>query len=560
MLDKPTPTLDPITTEVVRHKLDGIANEMQQTLLRASFSPIVKEGLDASSGLFTAEGETLAQATAIPMHLSTLIPVMARILLTFPKAEMKPGDAFLMNDPYLGGTHLPDIAVIVPIFDGGRIIAFSATMTHHQDMGGIAPGSVPTDATEIFQEGLRLPPLRLIENGQENHTLIEILKLNVRIPDVVLGDLRAQISACRIGERRVAELSAGLGTDTAVAIFDELLNQSERLTRAALATIPPGTYRYVDHLDNDGVEFDKPVRIEVAVTVGADSFHVDFTGSAPQTRGPFNAVRSSVLAGVLFSMRAVTDPEIPNNGGCFRVVSLTLPEASVVNPCSPAPVNARTATVKRIAGCIMGALKEALPERVTADAAGEMLSLSFGGLLPGGKPFVTGEIVASGSGAGWHGDGVDVIETDVTNCMNLPVEAMEMEMPFRTLRLALRQDSGGAGRHRGGLGIDKEYEVLTDEVVLSYRGERHFYAPAGAQGGLPGARAEAVIERAGGGTDTIPSKMMARLRQGDRLRFMTAGGGGFGPPAERDPQAVADDVADGKVSAQQAREIYDFNG
>lgn len=552
--------LDPITVEVVRNKLDGIAGEMQQTLLRASFSPIVKEGLDASAGLFTAGGETLAQATAIPMHLSTLIPVMERILKTFPRASMQPGDAYLMNDPYFGGTHLPDIAVVVPIFDGATIVAFSATMTHHQDMGGMSPGSLPTNATEIFQEGLRLPPLQLIQNGVENHTLIEIIKLNVRIPDVVIGDLRAQISACRIGARRTAELSAAFGAATACTIFGELLDRSERLTRAALATIPPGTFRYTDCLDNDGVDLDKPVKIVVAVSVADGKFHVDLTGSAPQTRGPFNAVRSSVLAGVLFSLRAVTDPDIPNNGGCFRVVKLTLPEASVVNPRSPAPVNARSATVKRIAGCILGALKDAMPTRVPADAAGEMLSLSFGGVTPDGRSFVTGEIIASGSGAGFASDGVDVIETDVTNCMNLPVEAMEMEMPFRTHRLALRDDSGGPGRHRGGLGLRKEYEILADEVVMTYRGERHYFAPAGSQGGMSGTTAHAVVVRKDGSEEVVPSKLVARLYKGDRLRMETAGGGGYGAPSDRDRDDLARDIADGKVTLRNARSLYGYDG
>ena len=556
MLDRPEAGLDPITVEVVRNKLEGIAGEMQQTLLRASFSPIVKEGLDASAGLFTMRGETLAQATAIPMHLSTLIPVMARMLEHFPSETMRPGDAYLMNDPYLGGTHLPDIAVVMPIFDAGRIVAFSATMTHHQDMGGMVPGSIPTNATDIYQEGLRLPPLRYVEGGRENQTLIDILRLNVRIPDVVVGDLRAQLSACSIGARRLAELSAPLGAEIATRIFDDLLDRSERLTRAALAAIPAGTYRYVDHLDNDGIELDRPVRIEVAVTVGDGTFHVDFTGSAAQTRGPFNAVRSSVLAGIFFSMRAVTDPDIPSNGGCFRAVSLTLPEGSVVNPREPAPVNARSATVKRIANCILGALKEALPERVPADAAGQMLALMFGGVLPNGRQFVTGEIIASGSGASMRADGVDVIETDVTNCMNLPAEAMEMDMPFRTLCIALRDDSGGPGRQRGGLGIVKEYEVLADSVILTHRGERHFFASAGSQGGLAGAKARSVIIRADGTQEVVPSKLVATLFRGDRIRMETAGGGGFGSPGERDPEALARDLADGKVSEAQAAALY----
>ncbi|MGD9884404.1 MAG: hydantoinase B/oxoprolinase family protein [Reyranella sp.] len=548
--------LDPVTVEVVRHKLEGIANEMQQTLLRSSFSPIVKEGLDASSCLFTIRGETLAQATAVPIHLATLIPIIAKMLEVFPLATMKPGDVYCMNDPYLGGTHLPDVALVQPVFFNDRPIAISATMTHHQDMGGMSAGSIPTNATEIFQEGLRLPPLKFRDAGKYNETLVAIIRQNVRIPDAVMGDLNAQLAACNVGARRIAQLAGELGDNQALAIFDELLDRSEVLTRAALKTIPAGTYRYVDYSDNDGIELDRPIRFEVAVTVKDGAFHCDFTGSSPQVRGPFNCVPSGSLAAACYAVRAVTDPTIPTNAGCFRPITLELPKGSIVNPIEPAPVNARTATIKRITGCILGALKEVLPERVPADSSGELVVLAFGGKHAGGTPFVTGELIAGGSGAGVHSDGVDVIETDVTNCMNLPVEAMEMESPIRVHRLALRQDSGGPGRQRGGLGVVKEYEILDGEISFTYRGERHFYAPRGAQGGGDGAKARAVIHRADGKEEVIASKAMARLQRGDRVIVETAGGGGNGVPAARDAAALVLDLADGKVSAARAESDY----
>jgi len=548
--------LDPVTVEVVRHKLEGIANEMQQTLLRSSFSPIVKEGLDASSCLFTIRGETLAQATAVPIHLATLIPIIARMLEVFPLATMKPGDVYCMNDPYLGGTHLPDVALVQPVFFNGRPIAISATMTHHQDMGGMSAGSIPTNATEIFQEGLRLPPLKFRDAGNYNETLVAIIRQNVRIPDAVMGDLNAQLAACNVGARRIAQLAGELGDNHALAIFDELLDRSEVLTRAALRTIPPGTYRYVDYSDNDGIELDRPIRFEVAVTVKDGAFHCDFTGSSPQVRGPFNCVPSGSLAAACYAVRAVTDPTIPTNAGCFRPITLELPKGSIVNPVEPAPVNARTATIKRITGCILGALKEVLPDRVPADSSGELVVLAFGGRHEGGAPYVTGELIAGGSGAGVRSDGVDVIETDVTNCMNLPVEAMEMDAPIRIHRVALRQDSGGPGRQRGGLGVVKEYEVLDGEISFTYRGERHFYAPQGAQGGGDGARAHAVIRRVDGTEEVIASKAMARLVRGDRVVIETAGGGGNGAPAARDDEALALDLADGKVSTARAASDY----
>src|SRR5215471_12768146 len=312
--------VDPITLEVLRNKLDGIANEMQLTLVRSSFSPIVKEGLDASASLFTVRGETLAQAIAIPIHLATLIPAIARILSVYPLSTMSDGDVYMMNDPYLGGTHLPDIALVQPIFASGRPVAISATMTHHQDMGGMSPGSIPTTATEIFQEGLRIPPLKFRDKGQYNDTLVAIIRQNVRIPDAVMGDLNAQLAACNVGARRIAALAAELGDNHALAIFDELLDRSEVLTRAALRTIPDGTYRHVDFSDNDGIDLDRHIRFEVAVTVKDGSFHCDFTGSSPQVRGPFNCVPSGSLAAACYALRAVTDPTIPTNAGCFRPI------------------------------------------------------------------------------------------------------------------------------------------------------------------------------------------------------------------------------------------------
>lgn len=539
--------LDPITVEVVRHKLDGIAEEMEQTLLRSSFSPIVKEGLDASASLFTIAGETLAQACAIPVHLATLIPVVGTILREYPVETMRDGDIYIMNDPYLGGTHLPDIALVMPIFHRGRPIAFSAAMTHHQDVGGMTPGSVPTNATEIFQEGLRIPPLKLRDAGVINETLVKMLRLNVRIPDTVMGDLNAQIAACQMGARRLDELAHGYGHNLLATIFATLLDRSEAMTRDALRQIPEGTYRYHDFLDNDGIEYGRTVRIEVAVTVKDGTFHCDFTGTDPQLKGPFNCVPSGSQAAAYFAVRALTDPTIPTNAGCFRPVSLHLPKGTLVNPAEPAPVGSRSATIKRVTGCILGAFKDVLPEKVPADAAGELLTLAFGGTHRGQR-FVVGELVAGGSGASKGRDGVDVIETDATNCMNLPVEAIEMEAPIRIHRTALRRDSGGDGAWRGGLGVEREYEVLEGEVTFTHRGERHSFPAQGAGGGKPGALAVSVITRADGATQTIDSKLVTTLRKGDRVFVQTAGGGGYGDPAQRDPAARSADAANGKTS------------
>lgn len=555
-MNSSSPILDPITVEVVRNKLEGIANEMQSTLFRASFSPIVREGLDASASLFTVSAETLAQAVAIPIHLSTMIPVLQTIIREFPVDTMKDGDLYLMNDPYLGGTHLPDIGIVMPIFAQGELVAFSASMTHHQDVGGMVAGSVPTNATSIYQEGLRLPPVKLRDGDKLDENLIKILKLNSRIPVIFMGDIHAQISSCTVGANRIKELAKTFGPQMCRTIFADLLDRSEAMTRAALKAIPEGTYSYVDYNDNDGLDLDKRIRIEVAVTIKDGNFHCDFTGSNPQVRGPFNVVRSGTMAACFFVIRAITGSDIPTNGGCFRPVSLNVPKGSILDPIEPAPVNARSATIKRVTGAMLGALRETMPEVIGADAAGEMLLLMFGGSSASGRPYVVGELIAGGSGAGPRTDGVDVIETDATNCMNLPVEALEADAPIRMRQCALRKNSGGAGTFRGGLGIVREYEILADDVVFTHRGERHYVAAQGGFGGKSGQNASTIIYRQDGETEVVPSKIVTTLFKGDRVLVETAGGGGFGAPSARDPGLIKNDVADGKISESAAREIY----
>ena len=538
---------DPITTEVVRNKLEGIANEMQSTLFRSSFSPIVKEGLDASASLFTTDGETLAQAIALPFHLATLIPIVKKIIEEFQLDQMADKDIYIMNDPYMGGTHLPDIALVMPIFSGGELIAFSAAMTHHQDVGGMSPGSVPTNATEIFQEGIRIPPLKYSDKGVINDTLLKILKLNVRLPDSFEGDLNAQIAACEIGRRRISDLEVRYSAKVLKNIFLDLLNRSESMTKQAIMALPDGTHAYFDYLDNDGIDLDTPIKIEVSVRVMGDSVEIDFSGTSQQVRGPFNLMPSGAYAAAYFAVHALTDPNIPTNGGCFRPIKLLLPEKSIVNPEEPAPVNARTSTMKRVAGCITGALGQFVPERAPADAAGEMLLLAFGGDRVDGSRYVVGELIASGSGASEGMDGVDVIETDGTNCMNLPVEALEMDVPIRVHKTELNTGSGGSGKFRGGLGLVREYEILHGTVIFTHRGERHSHPARGLMGGESGGKAYSKIQRYDGKEIVIKSKTVETLRIGDRISVQTAGGGGYGRPADRPDYLKKNDVADRKT-------------
>ena len=548
--------VDPFTAEIVRYKLEGIANEMCTTMLRSAFSPIVKEGRDASACLFTPTGESLAQSSSIPIHLATLIPAVGQILHSYPLHTMTEGDVYVLNDPYCGGTHLPDIVAVVPVFHRHQVIALGATMMHHQDVGGVTAGSVPPTATEIFQEGIRIPPLKLREGGRPNETLLAMLRQNVRVPEMFMGDLNAQIAACNLCDRRLKDVADGYGYNLLASIYAQLLARSESLTRQALLALPQGTFSHFDFLDNDGIELDRRVRIEVAVTIQNGSIHFDLSGTDRQLRGPFNCVPSGIQAAGYYTVRALTGSHIPTNAGCFRPVSLHLPKGTLVNPDEPAAVNSRTATVIRIAGTMIHAIGKVAPHRVPAGASGELLVMAFGGKGYGEQRFVVGDMIAGGTGASAHHDGVDSLDAYTSNSMNLSAEALELEAPLTVHRFALRPDSGGAGKFRGGLGVLREYEVLDGEVSFTHRGERHYTGAPGLAGGHPGATARSHIWRVGGGDEEIPSKIVTTLRRGDRLCVETAGAGGHGDPHDRDHAAVVADVRNGKVTALAAREIY----
>jgi N-methylhydantoinase B len=551
------PEIDPVLLEVLRNRLDAIADEMELTLLKSAASPIVKEGLDASAALFTARGETIAQAAAIPIHLGALQCAAQRLVRAFPPSTLREGDAFLLNDPYDGGTHLPDITLAVPVFADGRAVALACTMCHHQDVGGRTPGSVPTDATELYQEGVIIPPTQLFRAGALDENLLGLLRRNVRLPDTFTGDLMAQVAAGRLGGLRLRELFARHGAAVVLGYIEELLARAERLTRREIEAIPDGTYAFTDYLDNDGVDLDRRVKIQVAVRVAGSSMTFDFTGTSPQVRGPFNSVPASTLSAVYYAVRAISDPSIPNNGGCFRAVDTVLPEGSLVNPRPPAPVSCRTATIKRLADTILGALVRALPHRMPAANSGTLLVMAFGGVDPDtGQPFVASELAAGGMGARPHKDGIDVVETDVSNCMNIPVESVEMNFPLRIRQARLNTDSAGAGQFRGGLGLEKVFEATTADVTVSHRGERFSTCPWGLRGGRPAPCAHAFILRRDGRREELPSKQMLILHPGDQLWEYIAGGAGYGDPLERDPDLVLADVLDGKVSAAAAGAEY----
>ncbi len=553
-----TPTIDPVTLEVIKNRLDNIADEGQLALIRTAYSTTTKEGSDASTAIFDAKGETITQAhLAIGVHLGGLAVIVKKLLEIFPEETLQDGDVLCTNDPYVGAHHLPDVILVAPVFAEGKLVAMTATMAHQQDMGGKVPGSTPTDSTEIFQEGLRISPVKAYEAGVPNKTLFGIIQSNVRTPEIVLGDMRAQLASCLTAKRRLLELFDEYGTDVVLAHMKELVERAEAMTRAKIAEIPDGTYSFEDYLDNDGIDLDRRVKICITVTKKGTELEVDFTGTSDQVRGPINSVPSVALSAIYYVVRAITDPTIPNNGGCYRVVKVKLPENSVVNPRFPAPVGFRAITLRRIVDTFIGAMAQAVPDRVHAASNGHPLHMLFGGtVLETGKAWVTGEMGTGGMGARPNKDGIDAIQTDTSNANNIPTEAVEMGYPIRILEFGLRRDSGGAGEFRGGLGFQKVYEVLQGPVIFTHRGERHFVPPWGLFGGTPGARSRSVIVYSDGREEVIPSKRVFTLDTGDRIYLWTSGGGGYGDPLERPVQAVVDDLLDRKISVETARRDY----
>jgi len=425
------------------------------------------------------------------------------------------------------------------------------------DMGGKSPGSLPTDSTEVFQEGIRFPPLRLYHAGVPDESVHGVLERNVRIPETVLGDLRAQLAATHVGRSRLTALFDRYGADVLHAAIEELLRRGEAVARARIEQIPDGTYTFEDYLDHDGIVLDQRIAIRATVTVAGSELRVDFTGSSPQARGPVNADTSAVHSAVYFVVRAIVGGDAPKNGGVYRPVELVLPSGTVVNPLSPAPVNARTQTMKRICDAMLGALVPAVADRIPAAPSGLERVLVFGGTRSEtGKRFVCSDLDTGGSGGGPRSDGVDVIRTDIGNTTNVPAESLELSYPLRVHRNAFREGSAGAGRHRGGLGHVKEIEVLEGPIALTIRENRHFTRPWGLFGGLPGELSMAEVRRSEDGVEPVPAFGMYTLQTGDRILCRCSGGAGYGDPLERETELVLADVLDRKISSEQARDQY----
>jgi len=552
--------IDPITLEVVRGRLDSICAEMQLTLLKSSHSSIVTEALDATSALYDLQGRTIAQAVAIPIHLGVLTELGQRFAAAYPAAAARPGDLYMINDPYAGGTHLPDIAITAPVFFGADLVGYSVTMTHHQDVGGARPGSTSTVVHDHFAEGLRIPMIRLAEAGRISEDVLDLITANSRTPENMRGDLKAQIAACTTGAERFAALFDELGKDTVNRSMAELLDYAERLTRREIESIPDGSYSFSDYLDDDGTGPDsEPVPIAVRIDVRGSEIHFDFEGTAPQVVTAINNVPASTKSAVYYMVRTLTSDLAPNNDGCYRSVTVDIPAGCILNPRFPAPVNARGASLRRVIDALQGAMAKALPDRIPAAHCGQSSIIAMSTVNPmTGQTFVTsiGGPWMGGMGARPNKDGIDVTDHDASNAYHYPIEVSEAQLPILFRRVELWQDSGGAGKWRGGLGYFEEVEWLTGEGTVAMRRDRHKYGPWGLHGGHAGPLCRTMLARKGHEAEPIPSKCALTLSAGDRLLLWTTGSGGHGEPAERDPQRVLEDVLDRKVSLEAAETVY----
>jgi N-methylhydantoinase B len=544
------PALDKLRLDILASALTALTEEIEITLLRSAYSQVVKEAQDASCAIFTAQGRIVAQPVVIPGHLGSMKYMLAACLDEFPGDTLAPGDVLITNDPYRGGSHLPDIALYRPVFADGRLIAFAGCIIHYTDVGGMVPGSNPQRATELYQEGLVLPPMKLYDAGRPNETLRKMIRANVRNPHMFFGDLNAQEAALLTGERRVAQIIERFGAASVRDAMEMLIAITEEKARVEIAAMRRGTYEFLDFMDHDGIDLDRPIGIKVRLDVLPDRLRFDFTGTDPQVKGPLNAPLSKTWTTVFYCVMCALSDDVMFNDGLAGLIEIHVPEGTVLNPHHPAPVNARSVTVNRVADVVLGALAQAVPERIGAQSCGVPTGVSFGGVDPRtGRPFVFYESYCGGMGATRSGDGADGISTGTSNAMNIPVEAIEIDYPIRINRYELAPGTGGAGRHRGGLGLVREYEMLAASSTVNVRGDRAKFAPKGAAGGGDGARSRYVLfDREAPSGREVPSKFSGHIVQGDRLCIVTPGGGGFGPPAERDAAASDADHRDEKTS------------
>jgi len=542
------PPLGPIELEILRNTLTAAAAEMDVTVWRTSRSTIVRELLDYSTAVFDREGFNVAQSARIPQHLNSMgagLLTLVRDFLALDRWE--DGDVVITNDPYCGGQHIPDILAFRPVFADGARIAIVGTLCHHLDMGGIAAGSYGATATEVFQEGLRIPPVKLVKRGVLNEEVLALMRQNVRRPDMLWGDLQAQLASLAMGESNMRKLAARYGSATIVQACAQILDSSERAMRAMIGRMPDGRYEFEDFMDDDGL-VDEPIRIHAAIEIRGEEMTVDLSGSGPQALGPINATLASAGSAVSYAIMACADEPIPANAGCYRPVTVIAPEGLIVNARHPAPVANRVAVTHRLATTLLGALHKAVPDRIPAAYYGTSYVCTFQTIGEQGERSVLVEIEVGGGGGHPEQDGPNAYACGMHNNSNIPVEMIESELPLTITRYELLPDTGGAGRRRGGLGLAREWRVDCPEAVFTANLERFKFRPYGLAGGLPGTPGRLFVIR-DSERRALPSKVgNLRLKRGDIIRLETSGGGGFGDPAARPAEEVAQDRERGYVS------------
>ena len=550
--------LDPIALEITWNGLKSIADECFLTIMRSAFSTNIKERHDHSTAIADAQGRLIVQAErALPIHLASMSGLMTHILEIFGDA-IAPGDIFIGNDPHVaGGTHLPDINLAAPVFDGDRLIGFVANIVHHADVGGAAVGSMSGGLDEIYKEGLRIPLVRLYRGGELQDDILRLLLLNMRLPDERKGDLYAQIAAIRLGCKRLDEVLTRIGPDVLTQTFSEIVSRTHNRMQAAISRLPDGQYSFEDVMDDDGAGTEN-IRIALTIRKNGTRILFDFNGTADQVLGNFNQTLNATQSAVCYALKALLDPNVPNNQGIFDAIDIDAPVGSLVNCVAPASVALRANTCQRVVDTVIGALADALPDQVVAAANGANTSAVFEGTDPrtGGK-YVYFETLGGGMGARAARDGKDGVQVHITNTSNLPVEAIEQEYPLRVEEYALVEDSGGAGQHRGGMGIRRTIRPINHNCEFNGVGERFTNPPWGLFGGFPGEPGSFKLKNDDGRTTSLPPKASrVKLTPQDAAIIITPGAGGYGSPGDRSPEDLDEDKRSGKFTEAYFRRHY----
>ena len=551
-------SVDPITLQVIQARLAGIVQEMQNSLFRTGYSTIIRESQDASCAILNTQGEVIAQHVVLPLHMGAFPACAAAILKTFSLDEIHQGDAFIINHPYLGGSpHAPDMGVFTPIYYENEWVGFAANMAHKSDIGGTVPGSGSGSAREIYQEGLHLPPVKFMAELKPVKEIEAMIAANSRTATLVIGDLRGQVGAARLGERRIAELMQRYGKSTIIESTEMLSSYTENRLRRTIASWPDGESEGESFVDHDGIDLTKPIRIHVKVAKAGDRLHFDFSGSSDQTQGPANIRPPLVRAACAYCLVALVDRFLPINQGLARVIEATFRDGSVVNPRFPAAVNTYMPTALTAAEAILRALASFVPDKQISGGSGSAALVLGGRDAQSNRAYVHYEIFSGGTGARSGKDGVSATAFHLSNCKTAPIEIIESEFPTRVERFEMITDSGGAGEWRGGLGFARDYRILADDVRFSMRTDKHAIEPFGSNEGRPGGRGACVVNPETSDAKHLPSRFGDhRLGANETIRVERPGGGGLGNPFNRPVDKVVEDVRQGYVSVDSARAQY----